>query len=63
MEQNLSILRQVVPRIMTKYIKQYIVVKSQYVPHILQYIEIRFRRIVTALKCSSQCQHCECTYR
>ena len=42
-------LRQVEPRIMTKYIKQYIVVKLQYVPHILQYIAIRFWHIVTAL--------------
>ena len=41
--------RQVVPRIMTKYNKQYIVVKSQYVPHVLQYIAIRFWHIVTAL--------------
>ena len=42
-------LRQVEPRIMTKYIKQYIVVKLQYVPHILQYIAICFWHIVTAL--------------
>ena len=34
---------------MAKYYKQYIVVKSQYVPHILQYIAIRFWHIVTAL--------------
>ena len=43
------ILRQVVLRIMTKYNKQYIVVKSQYVLHILQLIAIRFWHIVTAL--------------
>ena len=36
-------------RIMTKCYKQYIVVKSQYVSHILQYIAIRFWHIVTAL--------------
>ena len=36
-------------RIMIKYNKQYIVVKSQYVPHILQYIAIHFWHIVTAL--------------
>ena len=47
---NLSILRVVVSRIMTKYNKQYIVVKSQYVPHILQYIAICFYHIVTALR-------------
>ena len=35
---------------MTKYNKQYIVVKLQYVPHILQYIAIRFWHIVTALE-------------
>ena len=34
---------------MTKYNKQFIVVKSQYVPHVLQYIAIRFWHIVTAL--------------
>ena len=34
---------------MTKYNKQYIVVKSQYVPHTLQYIAIPFWHIVTAL--------------
>ena len=33
-------LRQVVPRIMIRYNKQYIVVKSQYVSQILQYIAI-----------------------
>ena len=36
-------------RIMTKCNKQYIVVKSQYVHHILQYIAIHFWHIVTAL--------------
>ena len=35
---------------MAKYNKQYIVVKSQYVPHILQYTAIRFGHIVTALQ-------------
>ena len=35
---------------MAKYNKQYIVVKSQYVPHILQYTAIRFWHIVTALQ-------------
>ena len=35
---------------MTKYYKQYIEVKSQFVPHILQYIAIRFWHIVTALQ-------------
>ena len=34
---------------MTKYNKQYIVVKLQYVLNILQYIAIRFWHIVTAL--------------
>ena len=34
---------------MTKCNKQYIVVKWQYVIHILQYIAIRFWHIVTAL--------------
>ena len=46
---TLSILRLVVLRIMTKCNKQYIVVKSQYVLHILQCIAIHFWHIVTAL--------------
>ena len=45
---NLSILRQVALRIMNKCNKQYIVVKSQYVLHILQFIPICFWQIVTA---------------
>ena len=34
---------------MTKCIKQYIVVKSQYVLHILQFIGIHFLHIVTTI--------------
>ena len=37
---NQVFLRHVVPRIMIRYNKQYIVVKSQYVSQILQYIAI-----------------------
>ena len=40
-------------RIMTKCNKQYIVVKSQYVLHILQYIANTFWHIFTALNNSS----------
>ena len=36
---------------MTECNEQYIVVKSQYVLHILQYIAIHFWHIVTALVC------------
>ena len=42
---------------MTKYNKQYIVVRSQYVPLILQYIAIRFWHIVTALVTSALRYH------
>ena len=42
-------LRQVGLRIMTKCNKKYIVVISQYILHILQYIAIRFWHIVTIL--------------
>ena len=46
-----------------KYNKQYIVVESQYILHILQYIAIRFWHIVTAPVATMKQQWCDAWIR